>query len=213
MSRRNQSKPGAVKEKPAGELIYEFATCGNFPKDIAGLEALAAALERASTDTGITMSAIVRECSGSSAWCPTPHDLRAIATQMKATLRQTKEGNWRAAQERIYGPAHPEWASALLAELIAPTPAEQRAKLHERAIRDMLYYTEGDGQELGDRAFWAHARKHDLRDHAALVEAIRARGGWRTARDLAGALEIPQEQPAKQLEFDGRAAGANDPPF
>lgn len=207
------TRSAKIVEKPAGEIVMQLAAMANFPGERAAVEALARALERSACDSGMTMQAIVDECLNGGAFCPTPFDLRNLAMGMKKLAREKREGSIHAKWREQYGEPNPQWGSDLLAQLIAPTPAEQRAKLHERAIRDMLYYTEGDGQELGDRAFWAYARKHDLRGHAALVEAIRARGGWRTARDLAGALEIPQEQPAKQLEFDGRAAGANDPPF
>jgi hypothetical protein len=175
-----------IAEKPAGELVQQFSSCGKYPIERAGVEALARALERAAMDTGIMMQAIVDECLSTSSWCPTPFDVRTIAGQMKQRIKDGREANVHAKWREIYGQPNPQWATDLLAELMAPTHPGSRAKLHERAIRDMLYYTEGDGQQMGDQKFWREARERDIRDHQALVEKIRAAGGWRTERELQG---------------------------
>jgi len=175
-----------IAEKPAGELVQQFSSCGKYPIERAGVEALAHALERAAMDTGIMMQAIVDECLSTSSWCPTPFDVRTIAGQMKQRIKDGREANVHAKWREIYGQPNPQWATDLLAELMAPTHPGSRAKLHERAIRDMLYYTEGDGQQMGDQKFWREARERDIRDHQALVEKIRAAGGWYTERELQG---------------------------
>lgn len=178
-----------IKEKPAGDQIYAFATCGNFPKERAGLEALATALESAAQATGLTMSSIVDECVSSSAWCPTPFDLRQVAVSMKQQLRESREGSKHAEWYRLYGPPQPAFSSGLLEELLGreKSPQERREAIRDQAIRDTLYCTEGDGRELGDREFWAAARKKHLRDNLEHVNRIREEGGWRTERELQGA--------------------------
>ena len=185
-----------ITEKPAGELIMQLAAMANFPQEKAAVEVMAKALERAAMDTGLLMQAILDECLSGGAWCPTPYDLRALASGMKERIRERREGSQHAKWREQYGESNPQWASDLLAQLIAPTSAEQRAKLHERAIRDMLYYTEGEGLEMGDREYWEglrrdglpSAREFDLRDHAELVVDVRTRGGWRTERELQGPM-------------------------
>lgn len=176
-----------IKEKPAGDQIYAWATAGNFPKERAGLEALGEALQRAAMDSGMMMSAIVAECLASSAWCPTPFDLRNIATSMKQRARDKKQEGKRGYWERTYGPANPQYAQDMLARITGPTVAAQKESLHVAAVKDMLFYTEGEGRELGDRKYWEEARSHDLDHFPTLVDQIREAGGWRTERELANA--------------------------
>jgi len=176
-----------IVEKLAVEQVQAFATAGNFPKTVEGVRALADALDRAARDTGLLMAAIVRECLDSSAWCPTPFDLRGVALSLRDKGRENRSASIHAAWERIYGPADPDWASRMVeAAMLHGGHADRDRAVHELAIRDMLYYTEGDGREMGDREFWKAARKHDLRDHPALVEQIRVAGRWATERELQG---------------------------
>lgn len=194
MSRRN--KPETIIEKLPGELIMQLASMANFPQEKAAVEVLAKALERAATETGLRMQAILDDILAGGAWCPTPYDIRALAGAMKDRLRERREGDKRAKWREQYGEPNPQWARDLLAKIAAPTGAEQRARLHEEAIRAMLYYTEGEGRTLGDREFWEGPRKDgkltpaqfDARDHAALVIDIRQRGGWRTEAELRGPM-------------------------
>ncbi len=170
-----------IKEKPAGEQIYAWAVCGNFPKERAGLEALAESLQRAAMDSGIMMSAIVEECIASSAWCPTPYDLRQVAVGMKLRAKEKKLDNRREHWERIYGPPNPEYAQAILSRISGPNIAAEKVNLNREAIRAMLFYTEGEGREMGDRKYWEAARaSHTVAD----VAVVRTAGGWRTEREL-----------------------------
>jgi hypothetical protein len=176
----------------------QLACLGNFPTETAAVEALARALERAAMDSGIRMQAILDECFQTSQWCPTPLDLRTLAGAMKDKAREKREGNKHAKWREIYGEPNPQWAGNMLAKLTGKTPAEERAKALEQRIRDMLYYTEGEGKELGDRKFWEgprydglpSAREIDLRDHSSQVAEIRARGGWCTERELQGEMPL-----------------------
>ena len=78
----------------------------------------------------------------------------------------------------------------MLGFLGGASTAEQRRVLHEQAIRYMLFYTEGEGQEMGDRQFWEGdngeygARQFDLDHWPEDVQRIRLAGGWRTEREL-----------------------------
>jgi len=195
-SHTRRKNEASVQEKPAIELIQAFSACSNFPKDRAGVEALANALQRWAQETGITMSAIVDECMSSSSWCPTPYDLRGVALSMRDKIRQAKEGNKHAEWERIYGPADPNWSSDLVAQLMHRHGNKtQKQALREQTIRDMFFYTEGDGRGMGDREYWQgprrdglpSAREYNLANHRELVERIRAEGGWRTERERQGA--------------------------
>jgi hypothetical protein len=181
----------AITEKPASELIMQLSAMNHFPVERAGVEALAAALNRSACDTGIRMQAILDDILAGGAWCPTPYDLRGVAVAMKDREREKREGSKHAQWERIYGPANPKFARDLLAQLSTGSAAQDRQALHERAIRDMLYYSEGDGRLLGDSEYWREssyqtlsAADIDARDYAALVASIRERGGWRTEREL-----------------------------
>ena len=166
------------------DLVQTFAAAGNFPKEREGVLALAQALRRASDNFGIMMEAIVQECADTSAWCPTPADLRNIAMSMRDAIRNRKQRSRHAEWERIYGPADPDWSAKLIGVLVGASYPEQKAATRERAIRDMLFYTEGDGVDFGDREFWREARERDITNHSELVDSIRERGGWRTEREL-----------------------------
>ena len=194
MTKKRNSTSNIV-EKPAGELVMQLAAMANFPQEKAAVEALAKALERAATDTGIRMQAIVDECLGGGAWCPTPFDLRTLAASMKERIRERREGSKHAEWERIYGPADHDWSSRMIAAVMARDGhTDQKRAIHEQAIRDMLFYTEGDGRDSGDREFWEgprrdglqSAREFDLDHYPELVERIRKEGGWRTERELQG---------------------------
>ncbi len=103
---------------------------------------------------------------------------------MRDSIRNKRQHNQHAEWERIYGPPDPNWSANLIGVLVGSEFAEQKTATRDRAIRDMLFYTEGDGVEFGDRKFWREAREFDLDHHAALVDEIRERGGWRTEREL-----------------------------
>lgn len=171
------------------DLVQAFAPCGNFPKERHGVLMLAQALARASKDFGIEMAAIVRECSDSSSWCPTPADIRNVAMSMRDSARNKRKGSQFAEWEQIYGPPDPNWSANMLKTLGAGH-ADQKCACHEFAIRCMLFYTEGEGIHQGDREFWEGGpnsytgRAFDLDHHPQLVEEIRKRGGWRTEREL-----------------------------
>lgn len=190
-----KSRPESIIEKPSGELVMQLGAMANFPQEKSAVESLARALERAATDTGIRMQAIIDECLGISSWCPTPFDIRTVAASMKQRIQERREGSKHAEWERIYGPADPDWSSKMI-RLAMNRAGHQDATraVHEQAIRDMLYYTEGDGRNLGDRAFWEgprrdglqSAREFDLTHYPEMVERIRREGGWRTERELQG---------------------------
>lgn len=192
---KKRNNTSNIVEKPAGELVMQLAAMANFPQEKAAVEALAKALERAATDTGIRMQSIVDECLGGGAWCPTPFDLRTLAASMKERIRERREGSKLAEWERIYGPGDPDWSSRMVRTAMLRS-GHQDATLatHEQAIRDMLFYTEGDGKDSGDREFWEgprrdglqSAREFDLTHYPELVERIRKEGGWRTERELQG---------------------------
>lgn len=162
----------------------QLAAMANFPAERAAIEALAKALERSAMDTGIMMQAILDNCLSGGSWCPTPFDIRGVAVNMKQQARDRKEGRKAEKWQRIYGEANPQWSKDLLDQLVGRNHADSRQRLHERALRDMLYYTEGDGMEMGDRAYWQAAKERDERDHGPLIAEIRERGGWQTEREL-----------------------------
>ncbi len=173
----DQSKPE--------DLVQAFAACENFPATQAGVIALAQALARASSDFRIPMAEIVQRCSDMSKWCPVPREIRNVALGIRDERRAGKEQARHTQWEQLYGPAEPEWSERLIGIAAGATHQQRLDAIHTRAIRDMLYYTEGDGREFGDRKFWEeHARPLDLRDHAELVSQVRSAGGWQTEREL-----------------------------
>ena len=105
------SKVGKQKRDDQGDpedLVQAFAACSNFPKDRAGILALAQELRRASDDFHVPMAKIVRECGDSSSWCPTPHDLRNIAGEMRDKAKKAPFGcevcqgsGWRSYQHPV----------------------------------------------------------------------------------------------------------------
>lgn len=89
-------------------LVQAFAAAGNFPKDREAVILLAQQLKRASEDFHVPMADIVRECVDSSSWCPTPHDLRNIAGELRDKAKKAPLGcqvcqgsGWRSFQKHV----------------------------------------------------------------------------------------------------------------
>lgn len=61
------------------ELVARFQRCPNYPRDVAGVKALAKGLEKASAIIGVSMASIVDRCSEESQYCPTDWDLMTTA--------------------------------------------------------------------------------------------------------------------------------------
>jgi len=73
------------------ELVITFSRCANYPKDRAGILALAQGLVKASRITGVPMRAIVDRCTEISQWCPTDSDLLSVAREIQpAVTRPSK---------------------------------------------------------------------------------------------------------------------------
>ena len=90
----------------------------------------------------------------------------------------------------------------ILNTLTGSTFKEQLQDLKISACRDMLYYTEGAGtKEPHNRAYWNDARRDYLRDHPALVAALRE-GREPTAAELG-------PEPTAKIAI---ANGASPPP-
>jgi hypothetical protein len=119
-----------------------------------------------------------------------------MAVSMRDKIRTARAISKHAEWRRIYGEPQPAYSTAALGVLLAreKQPAALEA-MRDQAIRDMLYYTEGEGRLLGDREYWEgprgdgtpSARERLLRDYRLRVSEIRAIGGWQTERELQGA--------------------------
>jgi hypothetical protein len=200
MARKN-NRSQSVYEKPASELVMQLAAMGKFPEEKAAVEALAKSLERTASDTGLMMQAIIDQCLEGSPWCPTPFEIRSVAAAMKQRIRDRREGSKHAEWERIYGPADLDWSSKMVAAAVERSGHKNATlAIHEQAIRDMLFYTEGDGRALGDREFWEgprrdglqSAREFNLTHYPEMVRRIRGEGGWHTERELQS--DIPERE-------------------
>lgn len=66
-----------------------------------------------------------------------------------------------------------EFMDATQEILAGKSSKEQMCEMHLKAIRDMLFYTEGEGQHEKQDGFWQDARQYDLKEHPDLVEWIR----------------------------------------
>lgn len=67
----------------AMKLCAVFERCGNYPRDVAGVKALARGLLWSSERTGIAMSRIVDEARQISTFCPSDADLYAVAQDLR----------------------------------------------------------------------------------------------------------------------------------
>ncbi len=166
------------------DLVQTFAACENFPTNRAAVLLLAQALKRASDDFRIPMQEIVQTCADASRFCPTPREIRNMGLALRDERRQKAEGNRNAKWEALYGPPDLEWSDAFLGLAASATHPERLRAVHIRAIRDMLYYTEGDGSELGDRQYWEAAAERDHQNYPELIAQIRTAGGWQNEREL-----------------------------
>jgi len=187
------------------DLVQVFAACPNFPKERAGVLALAQALKRASDDYRIPMQEIVQQCGDISSYCPTPRDIRSVSMGMRESLNNRRANSQEARWEKIYGPAQKDWSNDLIGCLSTDSPEAKLRAIHIRAVRDTLYYTEGEGKGHGDIAFWEgdhsnYGAKNANNDkYPELVAQVRAAGGWRTERELQmDWIDIPWEVPAKK---------------
>ena len=85
---------------PTAHLL-RFQRCANYPREELGVLALAQALAKAARESGISMADIVEECVRQSEYCPTDHDLLAVATEIKirrndaAVAARSQEAGWR----------------------------------------------------------------------------------------------------------------------
>lgn len=68
------------------DLIATFQRCANYPRDYAGVIALAQGLRKASDRYEILMQAIVDRCAETSQFCPTDAELLNAALSMRDTL-------------------------------------------------------------------------------------------------------------------------------
>ena len=71
-------------ERPPIDLIAVFERCVNYPRDRAGVQALAQGLAKASQITGISAAKIVERCCEESSRCPTDAELLQTARGLQA---------------------------------------------------------------------------------------------------------------------------------
>ena len=100
-----------VSLKRASELASRLSRTRNYPSEEAGVSGLARGLQEASNDSGIAADRIVDKCRKDSEFCPTDHDILAVARELAAQdlARKTQQAqdaarvNW----PKEYGPAKP----------------------------------------------------------------------------------------------------------
>jgi hypothetical protein len=128
------------------------------------------------------MQKLVQRCADLSTYCPTPRELRNVAIGIRDERERQKLSDQHAKWEAIYGPPDRDWPAQMMGVLAGAKSAEQLRALHIRAVRDILYYTEGEGRDLGGRKFWQKAA--EVEPFPELVDQVRAAGGWRNEREL-----------------------------
>jgi hypothetical protein len=67
----------------------------------------------------------------------------------------------------------PDWTEKLLNRAMGKNAKEELVEVHLKAIRDMLYYTEGAGQRESRDRYWHDQRAYDLSEHPDLVKWVR----------------------------------------
>ena len=95
-------------EEPVAEtLVACFERCQNYPRDLAGVQALAKGLEEAAEKQGVPMAAIVDRWRLSSPFCPTDFDLMGAAclicdeSERATAERQTAKERFEASDQRV----------------------------------------------------------------------------------------------------------------
>jgi hypothetical protein len=68
----------------------------------------------------------------------------------------------------------PDWTEKLLKRALGKSAKEELVEVHLKAIRDMLFYTEGAGQRESRDRYWHDQRAYDLSEHPDLVAWVRA---------------------------------------
>jgi hypothetical protein len=95
-------------EEPIAETLAAcFERCQNYPRDLAGVQALAKGLEEAADKQGVPMMAIVDRWRLSSPFCPTDFDLMGAAclirdeSERATAERQTDKERFEASDQRV----------------------------------------------------------------------------------------------------------------
>lgn len=105
--------------------------------------------------------------------CPTPREIKTVVWDERSAFVPPPEDpklKW-IAEGATY---EPDWATSMLGSAAGKGIKQEMGEMHLKAIRDMLYYTEGAGRhEPGQGGFWAGAREYDLKEHFDLIEWIR----------------------------------------
>ncbi len=83
---------GKNTEATAEQACKAFSACANYPSDIEGRKLLAETLESVCKSQGLDPYDVVRRCTEASSWCPTPFDIRKIASQMSDAKRRAPAG-------------------------------------------------------------------------------------------------------------------------
>ena len=84
---RKDDTPESV---PLEDQVQAFAPCPNFPRERAGVLALAQALGVAAKNNGVAPEDLVARCARSSTFCPTPADLFKVAFEMREERDKTR---------------------------------------------------------------------------------------------------------------------------
>jgi hypothetical protein len=97
-----------MTDDPVAEsLLACFERCQNYPRDLAGVQAMAKALEEAAEKQGVPMAAIVDRCRLAGPFCPTDFDLMATASLIRDEAdravadRQSSEEKLQASERRL----------------------------------------------------------------------------------------------------------------
>ncbi len=159
----------AIDHRLAYTLVRQWSGLPGYPFHVEGESRLANTLVECSISVDHARALV----ANFEEKCPTPRDLKDAAFALREKFAPPKPDlikQWKA-EGATYDP---DWSENLLKVAAGSSYGVERAAMRRQAIVDMLHYTEGAGKnESHDRLFWANARRHDLRDHAALVEEIR----------------------------------------
>ena len=100
MEREQKSEDKTTADPSPMSLVATFQRCSNYPRDFAGVLALAQGLKRAADTSGVSMAAIVEKYAAESQYCPTDADLLAVARELQDKVDR-EEQDQKEAREKL----------------------------------------------------------------------------------------------------------------
>lgn len=83
---------GNTEKRTVADACKAFAACANYPEEIAARNLLHETVASVCHAQGLDPYQLIKRCAAASSWCPTPFDIRAMASRMTDESRRAPAG-------------------------------------------------------------------------------------------------------------------------